>query len=97
MIIIRAQIYRIDIMHLPNTGLYQRDLYVLQTVITKGIPVATVIGGGYSRDIDRLAQRHSIIHRAASKVRQQKWMAIKREDGQTARDAVPFRVLTLLL
>ncbi|XP_057206837.1 uncharacterized protein SYNPCC7002_A1628 [Triplophysa rosa] len=55
-------------LRLTDQGLYQRDLYVLQTVIKKGIPVATVIGGGYSRDIDRLAQRHSIIHRAASKV-----------------------------
>uniref|UniRef100_A0A9J8CBS8 Histone deacetylase 12 n=1 Tax=Cyprinus carpio carpio TaxID=630221 RepID=A0A9J8CBS8_CYPCA len=53
---------------LPVIGLYRRDLYVLQTVIKKGIPVATVIGGGYSRDIDRLGHRHSIIHRAASKV-----------------------------
>lgn len=55
-------------LRLTDEGLYQRDLYVLQTVIKKGIPVATVIGGGYSRDIDRLARRHSIIHRAASKV-----------------------------
>ncbi|XP_073719460.1 uncharacterized protein SYNPCC7002_A1628 [Misgurnus anguillicaudatus] len=60
-------------LRLTDEGLYQRDLYVLQTVIKKGIPVATVIGGGYSRNIDRLARRHSIIHRAAFKV----W----REDG----------------
>lgn len=55
-------------LRLTDEGLYRRDLYVLQTVIKKGIPVATVIGGGYSRDIDRLGRRHSIIHRAASKV-----------------------------
>ncbi|XP_051965449.1 uncharacterized protein SYNPCC7002_A1628 [Xyrauchen texanus] len=55
-------------LNLTDEGLYQRDLYVLQTVIKRGIPVATVIGGGYSRNIDRLARRHSIIHRAASKV-----------------------------
>lgn len=55
-------------LRLTDEGLYRRDLYVLQTVIKKGIPVATVIGGGYSRDIDRLGHRHSIIHRAASKV-----------------------------
>ena len=27
----------------------------------KNIPVATVIGGGYSKDNDELAERHSII------------------------------------
>lgn len=50
-------------------GLYQRDLYVLKTVVSRGVPVATVIGGGYSRDIDKLAVRHSIVHRAAAQVR----------------------------
>lgn len=50
-------------------GLYQRDLYVMQAVVRKGIPVATVIGGGYSRDIDKLAIRHSIVHRAAARVK----------------------------
>lgn len=49
-------------------GLYQRDLYVLKTVVSRGVPVATVIGGGYSRDIDKLASRHSIVHRAATQV-----------------------------
>uniref|UniRef100_A0A3Q3AFS4 Histone deacetylase 12 n=1 Tax=Kryptolebias marmoratus TaxID=37003 RepID=A0A3Q3AFS4_KRYMA len=46
--------------------LYQRDLYVLRAAVSRGIPVATVIGGGYS-DIDKLALRHSIVHRAATK------------------------------
>lgn len=50
-------------------GLYQRDLYVMKIAVEKGIPVATVVGGGYSRDIDKLALRHSIVHRAATKVR----------------------------
>ncbi|XP_056905370.1 uncharacterized protein SYNPCC7002_A1628 [Takifugu flavidus] len=53
---------------LTDQGLYQRDLYVMQTVVGKGVPVATVIGGGYSRDIDKLAIRHSIVHRAATQV-----------------------------
>lgn len=34
----------------------------------RGIPCATVIGGGYDDDIDRLAARHAIIFRAATKV-----------------------------
>ncbi|XP_020490531.2 uncharacterized protein SYNPCC7002_A1628 [Labrus bergylta] len=55
-------------LRLTDHGLYQRDLYVLKTVVSRGIPVAAVIGGGYSRDIDILAARHSIVHRAATQV-----------------------------
>ncbi|KAM8854339.1 uncharacterized protein ACB058_010524 isoform 1-T1 [Synchiropus picturatus] len=56
-------------LRLTDQGLYQRDLYVMRTVVSRGVPLASVIGGGYSRDIDRLALRHSIVHRAASQVR----------------------------
>ena len=53
---------------LSDTGLYRRDHYVLSTCRTARIPVACVIGGGYSQDIDALARRHSLVHRAASDV-----------------------------
>uniref|UniRef100_UPI0037E75313 uncharacterized protein SYNPCC7002_A1628 n=1 Tax=Semicossyphus pulcher TaxID=241346 RepID=UPI0037E75313 len=53
---------------LTDQGLYRRDLYVLKTVVSRGVPVAAVIGGGYSRDIEKLAVRHSIVHRAATQV-----------------------------
>ncbi|XP_019943841.2 uncharacterized protein SYNPCC7002_A1628 isoform X3 [Paralichthys olivaceus] len=55
-------------LRLTDHGLYQRDLYVMKTVVSRGVPVAAVIGGGYSRDIDKLALRHSIVHRAAAQV-----------------------------
>ncbi|KAJ8368511.1 hypothetical protein SKAU_G00085390 [Synaphobranchus kaupii] len=61
-------------LRLTDQGLYQRDLYVIDTVVKSGTPVATVIGGGYSRDIDRLAIRHSIVHRAATQVWKQRGM-----------------------
>lgn len=51
---------------LTDQGLYRRDSYVLDQCLRRGIPVATVIGGGYQKDIDRLARRHCTIHRAAS-------------------------------
>ena len=51
---------------LTDAGLYQRDAYVLDRCLAQGIPVATVIGGGYQKDIDRLARRHCTVHRAAS-------------------------------
>ncbi len=53
---------------LSDAGLYRRDHYVLTTCRTARIPVACVIGGGYSQDIDALARRHSLVHRAASEV-----------------------------
>jgi acetoin utilization deacetylase AcuC-like enzyme len=53
---------------LSDAGLYRRDRFVLASCRTAGVPVACVIGGGYSRDIDALAQRHSLVHRAATEV-----------------------------
>ena len=42
-------------------GIKKRDQLVLDHYKNKNIPVATVIGGGYSKDYDELADRHSII------------------------------------
>jgi acetoin utilization deacetylase AcuC-like enzyme len=53
---------------LSDEGLYQRDHLVLTSCGQQGIPIAGVIGGGYQRDIERLARRHSILLRAASDV-----------------------------
>lgn len=53
---------------LTDAGLYRRDLYVLEKCVGWGVPVACVIGGGYSKDIDALARRHSLVHRAATEV-----------------------------
>lgn len=53
---------------LTDAGIYRRDQYVLQTCRRWGAPVACVIGGGYSQDIDALARRHSLVHRAATEV-----------------------------
>jgi acetoin utilization deacetylase AcuC-like enzyme len=53
---------------LTDKGLYQRDSYVLENCVSRGIPVACVIGGGYDTDIDRLAQRHSLVHQAATEI-----------------------------
>lgn len=55
-------------LELTDQGLFDRDFYVLKHLITRGIPCATVIGGGYSRDLQVLSCRHTIVHRAASKV-----------------------------
>lgn len=56
---------------LTDTGLFRRDMQVLSTCLAGGYPVACVIGGGYSDDLNGLVYRHSLVHRAASLVAQQ--------------------------
>ena len=53
---------------LTDEGLFARDLAVLDCCVSQGVPVCSVIGGGYHRDLDILSRRHSIVHRAASQV-----------------------------
>ena len=48
-------------------GIRQRDYMVLDHYRKKNIPVATVIGGGYSKNYQELASRHSIIFETAIK------------------------------
>ncbi|WP_422375268.1 histone deacetylase [Roseibium sp.] len=63
---------RLGRLALSRDGLRQRDLYVIRTLRDAGIPVAGVLGGGYSDDIDELADRHVILHRSARLVLGQK-------------------------
>jgi acetoin utilization deacetylase AcuC-like enzyme len=53
---------------LTDTGLFRREMQVLSTCVSRGYPVACVIGGGYCPDMDSLVYRHSLVHRAASQV-----------------------------
>jgi len=49
-------------------GIRARDQLVLKTCVARGIPVATVIGGGYDRDQQALAERHAIVVEEAAKL-----------------------------
>ena len=46
-------------------GIHKRDNLVLDHFLNLNIPIATVIGGGYSKDVIELAERHSIIFKNA--------------------------------
>ena len=59
---------RLGKLSLTNRGLYRRERMVLSICKAAGYPVASVIGGGYSKDITALVYRHSLLHRAAKKV-----------------------------
>jgi len=56
---------RLGRLALTRDGLRLRDEFVFATFRRLGIPVAGVLGGGYSQDIDELADRHLTLHRAA--------------------------------
>ena len=49
---------------LSDDGLRQRDSYVIEQVRSRRIPLVAVIGGGYSPDVEALAQRHAIVFEA---------------------------------
>ena len=66
-----VDVYEYDPLGMLNIslkGIRQRDAYVLNTVCALGIPIATVIGGGYDKDQQALAQRHAIVVQEANKV-----------------------------
>ncbi len=51
---------------LTDSGIYRREMLVLSTCLAAGFPVASVIGGGYAKDLAGLVRRHSFLHQAAS-------------------------------
>ncbi len=59
---------RLGKLSLTDRGIYRRERMVLSTCKAEGYPVASVIGGGYGKDISALVYRHSLLHRAAQKV-----------------------------
>jgi acetoin utilization deacetylase AcuC-like enzyme len=53
---------------IDDKGLFEREIMVLTYFKKKGIPLATVMGGGYSDDRKELAKRHSTVIKAAHEV-----------------------------
>ncbi|WP_047032722.1 histone deacetylase [Hoeflea sp. IMCC20628] len=57
---------RLGRLSLTDKGLEDRDRRVFSFFRQRGVPVASVLGGGYSRDIDAVARRHLLTFEAAS-------------------------------
>jgi len=57
---------RLGRLALSDEGLAERDRRVIGFFRERGIPVACVLGGGYSADAEEVALRHTILHRVAS-------------------------------
>ncbi len=58
----------LGLLNISMAGIRERDQLVLQRCAEQGIPVATVIGGGYDRDQQALAERHAIVIEEAAKL-----------------------------
>ncbi|EGM70353.1 histone deacetylase [Shewanella sp. HN-41] len=56
----------LGLLNISQEGLFRRDLTVLSIAKSANIPIAAVIGGGYSRDALQLSQRHSQLFIAAN-------------------------------
>jgi acetoin utilization deacetylase AcuC-like enzyme len=52
---------------LSSAGLLARDRLVLRACRQRGVPVATVLGGGYD-DLEALVERHALVFQAAAEV-----------------------------
>ncbi|MGK7914717.1 MAG: histone deacetylase [Prochloraceae cyanobacterium] len=59
---------RLGKLALTDTGIYRREMQVLSTCLAGGYPVASVIGGGYAKDLKGLVYRHSLLCRAAAEI-----------------------------
>ncbi|HHP7232395.1 MAG TPA: histone deacetylase [Xenococcaceae cyanobacterium] len=59
---------RLGKLALTDWGIYRRERMVLSTCLAAGYPIASVIGGGYSKDMSSLVYLHSLLHRAAKEV-----------------------------
>ena len=53
---------------IDDEGLFEREIMVLNFFKKKGIPLATVMGGGYSDARKELAKRHSTVIKADHEV-----------------------------
>ncbi len=52
---------------LSTDGLMARDLFIINQVRQRGLPLAAVIGGGYGPDHDAVGVRHATIHKAMAR------------------------------
>lgn len=57
---------RLGLLDLTDEGLAARERLVFESVMSRGIPITGVLGGGYSRDLDALARRHTLLHLAGA-------------------------------
>lgn len=63
---------RLGRLNLSDAGLAARDAMVIGACLSRSLPLACVIGGGYGKDIEALGRRHAILHATADRLYRQK-------------------------
>jgi acetoin utilization deacetylase AcuC-like enzyme len=63
---------RLGKLALSDAGLMARERFVIEQVRRRNIPLVTVLGGGYSNDLDALSARHALVFHACAD-----WLALK--------------------
>jgi len=53
-------------LRLTDDGLQARDRFVIELARSSAVPIACVVGGGYSKDMEILARRHAGLYRVAA-------------------------------
>mgnify|MGYP003677270617 FL=1 len=59
---------RLGYVNLTDDGIFARDKYVIETCVALNLPTVCVIGGGYDRQEEKVAWRHSLLHQAANQI-----------------------------
>ena len=59
---------RLGYVNLSDDGIFARDKYVIETCVALNLPTACVIGGGYDRQEEKVAWRHSLLQQAANQI-----------------------------
>jgi acetoin utilization deacetylase AcuC-like enzyme len=57
---------RLGKLALSDEGLMARERFVVAQVRGRNVPLVTVLGGGYSNDLDALANRHALVFHACA-------------------------------
>lgn len=57
---------RLGKLAVTDAGLMTRERLVVENIRGRGVPLVTVLGGGYSTDIDTLAARHALVFHACA-------------------------------
>ena len=60
----------LGLLNVSEEGIRQRDREVIDEILRRNIPLASVIGGGYDRDQKALAKRHAIVVEEAARAAQ---------------------------
>ncbi|WP_417692729.1 histone deacetylase [Roseibium sp.] len=76
---------RLGRLSLTREGLLRRNRIVIDRVRRQGLPIAGVLGGGYSTDISELAERHAGLHRTMAQALRQEGRSSAAKQSQLIR------------